>query len=95
MAQSPTFKLNHRGAREALRTLMADEINARAEQVANVVRQQLAAAGEDAEVTVTPYTRDRQAATVAIADPNGLALQASLGALTRAAASVGLEVKPQ
>ena len=46
----------------------------------------------DAEVTVTAATTDRAKAYVTIAHPAGLAIQAKYGALTKAAASLGLEV---
>jgi hypothetical protein len=43
-------------------------------------------------VLVRPYTTDRAAARVTIAHLSGAALQAKHGALTKAAASLGLEV---
>lgn len=46
----------------------------------------------DLPVTVTDYTTDRAVVSVAIAHPGGMAEQAKHGTLTRAAASVGLEV---
>ncbi len=47
----------------------------------------------EAEVTVRSYTTDRAAAAVTIAHPAGMAIQAKHGALTKAAAELGLEVK--
>lgn len=44
------------------------------------------------DIEVQAYTTDRGAAAVTIADGRGLAMQADKGALTRAAARVGLEV---
>ena len=43
-------------------------------------------------VTVRPYTTDRAAAAVTIAHPSGVAEQAKHGALTKAAARLGVEV---
>lgn len=85
------FRRDHRGIGEILKTQAAPLVNELAEQV----RTQAASAIDDdtVEVTVTPYTTDRSAATVTIADPDGMALQARDGVLTRAAAAVGLEVK--
>lgn len=44
-------------------------------------------------VTIRSYVTDRAASAVSIAHPSGLSVQARTGALTRAAASVGLEVQ--
>ncbi len=43
-------------------------------------------------IEVTDYTTDRAAVSIAIDHPAGMAEQAKHGTLTRAAASVGLEV---
>ncbi|MGE2714197.1 hypothetical protein ACQI4L_09080 [Mycolicibacterium litorale] len=74
------FKLNRKGGAEVLNQLAAPHINALARQVA-------AAAGPDAEVD--EYTTDRAAAAVRVPAEQ----QAKDGALTRAAATVGLEVR--
>lgn len=44
-------------------------------------------------VTVGSHTTDRAAASVTIAHPAGLAIEAKHGALVRAAAAAGLEVR--
>lgn len=81
------FKLNRAGVREMLRTL-DPLVDATAEQVADAVRARY----PGLPVTVARTDTDRDAATVAIAHPSGAALQLTDGALTRAAAAVGLEV---
>jgi hypothetical protein len=67
--------------------------------LAHAVAAQVEAAGqkvdngrEDLPVKVDEYTTDRAAASVTLAHPAGRAVQAKHGLLTRAAASVGLEV---
>lgn len=74
------FKLNRRGGAEVLKELAAQQINAIAQQIA-------AQAGPDAEVD--EYTTDRAAAAVRVPAEQ----QAKDGALTRAAAAAGLEVR--
>lgn len=81
MANQPSFRLNRGGVREILRSPeMAAVMNDAARQVADKI-------GDEAEIS--EYTTDRQAASVSVPAH----LQATDGALTRAAASVGLEVK--
>ena len=46
----------------------------------------------DMPVTVTAYKSDRPRASVFLAHPSGLAVQAKHGALTRAASDLGFEV---
>lgn len=75
-----TFKLDHKGAEEVLKTLARGEINALAEKVK-------ANAGDTAWMNT--YTTDRAAASVTIP----AARQAKHGTLTRAASAAGLEVK--
>lgn len=79
MARGP-FKLNRKGGAEVLNQLAAAHVNALARQVA-------AGAGPDAEVE--EYTTDRAAAAVRVPAEQ----QAKDGVLTRAANSVGLEVR--
>lgn len=74
------FKLNRKGGAEVLKVLAAQQINAIAKQIA-------AQAGPDAEVD--EYTTDRAAAAVRVPADQ----QAKDGALTRAAAAAGLEVR--
>ncbi|MEJ9080769.1 hypothetical protein WKY82_20335 [Gordonia malaquae] len=86
------FRRDRRGIGEILKTQAAPQVNALASQVqARVID---AIDDDTVEVTLEAYTTDRGAAAVTIADPEGLALQARDGVLTRAAAAVGLEVKP-
>lgn len=81
------FQLNKPGVREILKSPeMAALMNETAEQVAAQIREET---GE--EPTVESYTTDRAAAAVGVP----AVLQATDGALTRAAAAVGLEVRPR
>lgn len=47
----------------------------------------------DLPVEVSTYTTDRAAASVAIAHPSGVAVQAKHGALSKGASAAGLQVK--
>ena len=76
----PKFKLNYKGGGEVLKQLAAEAVNAKAREVA-------AAAAQDVEVE--EYTTDRAAASVSVPAEQ----QAKDGALTRAAAAAGLEVR--
>ncbi|WP_027500809.1 hypothetical protein [Rhodococcus sp. UNC363MFTsu5.1] len=84
------FRLNRAGVGKILKS---DEVTSMAtgvaEQVGAAVRTQV---GPDVLVRVDPYTTDRGAAAVVIADQHGAAMQASDGALSKAAAAVGLTV---
>lgn len=73
---------------------VASAVTAAADQVADQVRGQGRTVGNDDDlpVVVDTYTTDRAAASVTLAHPAGLAVQAKHGALTAAAAAVGLEV---
>lgn len=72
-----------------------------AEQVAENVRDQGIKVGDrdggsrevDLPVKVSEQITDRARATVTIAHPAGIAVQAKHGALTRAASAAGLQVK--
>ena len=95
-------KLNHAGVAALLKSgEMADMVNAAAEEVAANVRAQGQTVGgfegDNGDIAlpvkVTPYTTDRAAATVALAHPAGIAVQAKHGALTKAAAAAGLDVQ--
>ncbi|QXO13107.1 hypothetical protein SEA_HIBISCUS_10 [Gordonia phage Hibiscus] len=93
MAGRNTFRLNRRGGAQVLKSAdVAAAVNAAARAVADKVRTNLADEG-DVEVTVDEYTTDRRAAGVTIRSSRGLEFQATRGAITRAAAAVGLEVK--
>lgn len=94
-------KLNHAGVAAILKSgEMAALVNGAAEEIAANVRAQgqkvgaLEGSGEiDLPVTVSPTTTDRAHASVALAHPAGIAVQAKHGALTRAAAAAGLDVR--
>ena len=75
-----TFRLNRKGVGEILKTEFVDEINRIATEMADDI-------GDEAEVSF--YTTDRGAASVTVPAE----LQATEGALTRAATKVGLEVR--
>lgn len=89
MASRP-FTLYRKGAAEVLKTVAAEQINSLGRKVRDEVQ---ASVGPDVEVEFEEYTTDRAAAAVVIADSRGVELQATTGALTRAAAAVGLEVR--
>lgn len=76
----PVFRLNYKGGKEVLNQVAAPLINAVAQQVADKI-------GDEAQVE--PYTTDRAAASVSVPAER----QAKDGALTRAAAATGLEVR--
>jgi hypothetical protein len=77
-----SFRLDLKGGAEVLNIKSVDAVNALAHQIGDQ-------AGADAEVD--PYTTDRAAAAVTVPAER----QAKDGALTRAAAAVGLEVRPK
>jgi hypothetical protein len=92
-------KLSSRGIEAVAKSAaVRSEIAALAERVAGEVRSQgIAVEGVPGDtalpVEVTVYETDRARASVTIAHPSGLAVQAKHGVLTRAASAVGLEVK--
>lgn len=87
------FRPDRGGYRHVLKSQeLAAEINQLAERIAANAHH-TTQAGVQLPVVVDEYTTDRAAASVTIAHPAGLAAQAKHGVLTRAAASVGLEVK--
>lgn len=94
-------KLNHGGIAALLKSGEMDAlVNEAAEKIAANVRAQgitvgaFSGAGEIAlPVTVSSTTTDRAHASVALAHPAGIAVQAKHGALTKAAADAGLDVK--
>lgn len=87
------FKLDHAGVGEVLKSpWIHGEIDGLAGRIAANTRTIVAQVAPGIEVDVEPYTTDRGAAAVVIADPRGIELQASHGALTKAAGQVGLEV---
>lgn len=85
------FQLDYAGVREILKGPdFRRAVDGLADGIAAHVR---ASIDPEAPVEVRRYTTDRGAATVAIADVRGMIWQARDGVLTRAAASVGLEVR--
>lgn len=89
MASGVRLRLDRAGVGKLLKSF-GPMTNAASEQIAQNVRS--AIDDDEIDVVVAPYTSDRSAALVIIADPRGVELQVSDGALTRAAAAVGLEV---
>lgn len=92
-------KLNSRGIETILKSsAVKSEVEGLAEKVADNVRGQnidvVGIPGDiDLPVRVSVYETDRARASVMLAHPSGLAVQAKHGLLTRAAAAAGLEVK--
>lgn len=95
-------RLDHAGIGAILKSAsVASSISALAESVASNAREQGIMVGDrpgglseiDLPVDVETYTTDRAAASVALAHPAGLAVQAKHGTLTSAAAAAGLEVR--
>jgi hypothetical protein len=95
-------KLNGRGIEELLKSAQIDAATKEAaEEVANNVRDMGIKVGDkdggaheyDLPVEVFPHTTDRAHVVVALAHPSGEAVQAKHGALTKAAAQAGLDVK--
>lgn len=88
-------RLDSRGVREVLtRQQTRNVVNGVAGQIRDTVDGIVNDDPDDPiDVTVEPYTTDRSAAAVTIAHPRGRLLQATRGALTRAAARAGLEVR--
>jgi hypothetical protein len=94
-------KLNHSGVSAILKSSeVAAMVTAAAEEIADNVRAQGivvgAFSGGDGDielpVEVTPHTTDRARASVTLAHPAGIAVQAKHGALTKAASAAGVEV---
>lgn len=98
----PNVRLNHAGIAAILKSSeMQALVEGAAEEIAANVRAQgitvgafKGGAGEiPLPVTVSTTTTDRAHASVVLAHPAGTAVQAKHGALTRAAAAAGLDVK--
>ena len=95
-------KLNHAGLAAVLQSTAMHRITQdAAEQVADNVRAQQIRVGDkdggrrevEMPVKVSMTTTDRAHAFVTIAHPSGEAVQAKHGALTKAAAQAGLDVR--
>ncbi|MGW7247699.1 hypothetical protein [Streptomyces decoyicus] len=85
-----SFRLDSRGVREVLKSEgMRAVVDGAAESIAAHARGSVGTA----KVVVRSYTTDRGAATVEVQDVRAMSWQARDGILTRAAGSVGLEVK--
>ncbi|MFV8127541.1 hypothetical protein [Streptomyces syringium] len=85
------FRLDTAGVREILR---GPEVRTLVDTVAaEVAASARAVVPDGVPVLVRAYTTDRGAASVVIAHPRGMALQAKHGVLTRAAGAARLEVK--
>lgn len=93
------IKLDGRGIEGVAKSAeMHREINKLAEKVADNVRAQgIRVDGIPGDIAlpvkVTEGETDRARATVSLAHPSGKAVQAKHGALTKAAAQAGLEVR--
>jgi hypothetical protein len=93
--------LSKKGLHDALQQRgIVEAVNDMADRVADQVRVQGIGVGDrdggsheiELPVKVDVYTSDRPRASVVINHPAGLSVQAKDGALTRAAAALGLEV---
>lgn len=85
------FKLDKEGARAVLNS---PEAQAACMDLGKQVASNTSVK-DGVDVIVKPYNSDRAGASVIIAHPGGLGMQAKYGYLTRAAAAVGLTVKPR
>lgn len=92
-----TFKIDHDGMKAVLNSGEAQSaVRALAQEIAGQVEAQgitVSSAGVPIPVKVDDFKTDRVGASVTLAHPAGTAVQIKHGALTRAAAAVGLEVK--
>lgn len=73
--------------------LKSEGVAAAVNSAAQSIAAQAQAARPDITVETGSGTTDRAVASVTLAHPKGLAVQAKHGTLTRAAAAAGLEVK--
>lgn len=91
MASKVQFQLDHAGVVELLQgPAVADLVDGLASRIVSNARGHLP---DDVVVEADTFVTDRHVASVAIKDAAGARLQLKRGALTRAAGSVGLEVK--
>lgn len=85
------FQLDAAGVREVLQ---GPEVKAMVDEAAQTIAGHVQAAVPAPEaVEVHPYTTDREAARVTVADRRAMGWQARDGILTRAAGQIGAEVK--
>lgn len=90
------LRLDHAGIAALLKSAkVAESVHELAEKTATVVRASDPVTRHDlaATIKVERYETDRAAASVTIAHPAGLGIQAKHGTLTSAAGEVGLEVR--
>lgn len=93
MPRRSLIRLDHAGIREVLSTgAVAAAVRALGESVEAAVQAHPSVQRHNMPVTGSHGVTDRSRYTVTIAHPGGLGVQAKHGALTQAAASVGLEV---
>lgn len=80
---------------EAIGKILREDMRTPIDELAARIAANVDVGSVDAPVTVKAYTTDRAIAVIAIAHPAGKAIQAKHGALTKAAAACGYEVKSQ
>lgn len=86
-----TVELDREGVAEVLHSPEVRQmVNEAADKIAAHVQGEIP---EDVPVEVRAYSTDREAATVAVPDRRAMGWQARDGILTRAASSIGAEVK--
>lgn len=86
------IKLDHRGIGETLKSV---EMHGVIATVTNGVASKLRGMEPDYPIEAKVVTTDRAHGIVSIAHPAGMAVQATRGSLTKAAAQAGLEVRSQ
>jgi hypothetical protein len=77
----------------AIGKILKEDMRGPIDELAAQIAAKVDTGSVDAPVTVLSTTTDRAVAIVAIAHPAGEAIQAKYGALTKAAAACGYEVK--
>lgn len=86
-----SFRLDASGVREVLKS---DEVRQMVDEAALQIQVRVRAkVPQGTTVRVDKYTTDRGAASVVIADVQGMAWQARDGVLTRSAGEAGIEVR--
>lgn len=89
----PKIRLDHAGIAEVLRSEEVHTvIDGYADRTAGAALMDPATVRIDIDVDVDSYTTDRAAASVTLAHPAGVPVEAKYGVLTRAAAAAGLQV---
>lgn len=77
----------------AIGKILREDMRKPIDELAAQIASHVDVGNVDAPVTVKSFTTDRAIAVIAIAHPAGRAIQAKHGALTKAAAACGYEVK--